>query len=165
MARRRLIAGNWKMNGLVAQGLTLVRDLVVRARGEAAPCDVLICPPATLARAAVETAGGLVSVGGKDCHPAPSGAHTGDISAVMLRDARKHRSVNAGWPEGAMAGALDLLLAGPREYQGEVVRDAWIGDGKARATHVDIRRALYVFWVACLIDGLVVAALTVVRFS
>ena len=66
MARRRLIAGNWKMNGLVAQGLTLVRDLVVRARGEAAPCDVLICPPATLARATVETAGGLVSVGGQE---------------------------------------------------------------------------------------------------
>jgi adenosylcobinamide-phosphate synthase len=85
--------------------------------------------------------------------------------AIMLRDASKHRSVNAGWPEGAMAGALDLLLAGPRQYDDEVVRDPWIGDGRARATHVDIRRALYVFAVACLINGLTVAAATVARFS
>jgi adenosylcobinamide-phosphate synthase len=64
-----------------------------------------------------------------------------------------------------MAGALDLLVAGPREYQGEVVRDPWIGEGRARAPPIDIRRALYIFWVACLIDGLAVAALTLWRYS
>ena len=50
---------------------------------------------------------------------------------VMLRDARRHRSMNAGWPEGAMAGALNLALAGPRRYAKQVVKDPWIGDGTA----------------------------------
>ena len=47
----------------------------------------------------------------------------------MLRDGRKHRSPNAGWPEGAMAGALGLALAGPRRYAEGVVADPWVGDG------------------------------------
>ena len=46
---------------------------------------------------------------------------------------RSHRSVNAGWPEAAMAGALGLRLAGPRRYGGELVEDAWMGDGSAAA--------------------------------
>ncbi len=78
--------------------------------------------------------------------------------ATMLTDARKHRSPNSGWPEAAMAGALGLALAGPRRYPGLVVDDPWIGDGRARATHKDVRRALQVFAVACLLDaGLVLA--------
>lgn len=71
---------------------------------------------------------------------------------VMLRDARNHRSPNSGWPEAAMAGALDLALAGPRHYPGIVVQDKWIGDGRARATIKDIHAALYVFAVACLLN-------------
>ena len=51
---------------------------------------------------------------------------------------------NAGWPEAAMAGALGLRLAGPRRYGGELVEDAWMGDGRAAATPADIRRALRV---------------------
>lgn len=78
---------------------------------------------------------------------------------TMLRDARKHRSVNAGWPEGAAAGALGLALAGPRRYGGRVVEDAWIGDGRARATTVDIHRALYLYVVACLVHAALLAAL------
>lgn len=78
---------------------------------------------------------------------------------IMLRDAAKHRSVNAGWPEGAMAGALGLALAGPRVYGGERVEDAWIGDGRARAEPADIRRALYVYVVACLLLAGLVAAI------
>jgi adenosylcobinamide-phosphate synthase len=78
---------------------------------------------------------------------------------VMLRDAAKHRSVNAGWPEGAMAGALGLALAGPRVYGGERVEDAWIGDGRARVEPADIRRALYVHVVACLLLAGLVAAI------
>ncbi len=80
---------------------------------------------------------------------------------TMVRDARKHRSLNAGWPEAAMAGALGLALAGPRRYAEIVVKDAWIGDGRARATSGDIRRALYVFGIACLIDLGAVAALAI----
>ncbi|MBI3451280.1 MAG: cobalamin biosynthesis protein CobD, partial [Rhodospirillales bacterium] len=88
----------------------------------------------------------------------PSGAFR-----TMFRDARKHRSVNAGWPEGATAGALGLALAGPRRYGSETVNDPWIGDGRARATAQDMRRALYLFVVACLINAALVGALAVMR--
>ncbi|PIW29875.1 MAG: cobalamin biosynthesis protein CobD [Rhodospirillales bacterium CG15_BIG_FIL_POST_REV_8_21_14_020_66_15] len=84
---------------------------------------------------------------------------------VMLRDAGKHRSMNAGWPEGAMAGALGLALAGPRRYAQDVARDPWIGDGTAQATAADIGRALYLYAVACLINAGWVAAVATVRFS
>lgn len=82
---------------------------------------------------------------------------------TMLRDARKHRSPNAGWPEAAMAGALDLALAGPRRYGDLVVDDPWLGDGRARATPADMRRALMVFVVACLIQLLILAALALLK--
>jgi adenosylcobinamide-phosphate synthase len=72
---------------------------------------------------------------------------------VMLRDAKKHRSPNAGWPEGAMAGALGLALAGPRRYAEGVVADPWIGDGRARAAVRDIVRALDLYRLACLLEG------------
>ena len=78
---------------------------------------------------------------------------------TALRDARKHRSVNAGWPEAAGAGALGLALAGPRRYGAELVNDPWIGDGRARATAGDMRRALYLFVVACIVHAALVALL------
>jgi adenosylcobinamide-phosphate synthase len=61
---------------------------------------------------------------------------------AIWRDGSRHRSVNAGWPEAAMAGALGLRLAGPRRYAGELVEDAWMGDGRPAATPADIRRGL-----------------------
>lgn len=68
---------------------------------------------------------------------------------AVLRDAGKHRSPNAGWPEAAMAGALGLELAGPRVYSGTMVSDAFMGEGGRRAaTADDIRRALRLFWTA-----------------
>ncbi|TPL00023.1 MULTISPECIES: adenosylcobinamide-phosphate synthase CbiB [unclassified Mesorhizobium] len=68
---------------------------------------------------------------------------------VMRRDASKHRSPNAGWPEAAMAGALGLSLAGPRSYGGEVVEDAFMGEGGRReAESTDIRQALKLYRVA-----------------
>lgn len=91
--RRPLIAGNWKMNGLSADGLALARALAARAlaarmaAGEAPPCDVLVCPPATLLATVCEAVGPAIAVGGQDCHAAESGAHTGDIAAAMVRDA------------------------------------------------------------------------------
>ena len=84
---------------------------------------------------------------------------------TMWRDAPKHRSPNAGWPEAAMAGALDLALAGPRRYGELVVDDPWLGAGRARATPADMRRALMVFAVACLIQLLILAALALLRMS
>ena len=81
---------------------------------------------------------------------------------AVARDARRHRSPNAGWPEAAMAGALGLRLAGPRVYAGITVDDHWMGDGTAAAGPADIRRALRLYRTACLLQALVVAALAVV---
>lgn len=84
---------------------------------------------------------------------------------IMMRDASKHRSPNAGWPEGAMAGALGLALAGPRRYRDQTVEDPWLGDGRARAVPKDIDRALYIFIVACLINIIWVGAFCVIRLN
>ena len=70
---------------------------------------------------------------------------------AVRRDARKHRSPNAGWPEAAMAGALGLSLAGPRIYAGKIVADAAMGDGRSEATVADLRRALELYRTADLI--------------
>jgi adenosylcobinamide-phosphate synthase len=76
-------------------------------------------------------------------------------SAAVRRDARKHRSPNAGWPEAAMAGALGLALAGPRVYGGVTVDDHVMGEGGRReATAADIRRALTLYRAA---DTLLIA--------
>ena len=83
---RQLIAGNWKMNGLRADGLALAHAVRDGADGIAA--ELLLCPPATLLAAVADAvAGSVVMVGGQDCHSVPRGAHTGDLSAAMLRDA------------------------------------------------------------------------------
>lgn len=88
MARRKLIAGNWKMNGSRASAVELARGIVEHVRKTPPSCDVLVCPPAILIEAVAEvTRGSPVAVGGQDCHTAPSGAHTGDIAAPMLKDA------------------------------------------------------------------------------
>jgi adenosylcobinamide-phosphate synthase len=79
---------------------------------------------------------------------------------AVARDAHRHRSPNAGYPEAAMAGALGLALAGPRVYGGVAVEDALMGDGRRDATAADIRSALALYRRA---DGIliaVVAALT-----
>lgn len=75
---------------------------------------------------------------------------------VMVRDAGKHRSPNAGWPEGAMAGALDISLAGPRKYREGQVNDPWLGDGNAHIGPKEIHQALSVYTLACLVNGAVV---------
>jgi adenosylcobinamide-phosphate synthase len=81
---------------------------------------------------------------------------------VVLRDARRHRSPNAGWPEAAMAGALGLKLAGPRIYGDVRIEDGWMGDGREAATPDDIKRALALFRKACAILWALAAALAVV---
>lgn len=85
--RKKLAAGNWKMNGLKAD-LHEVAALI--AAHPTPKCDVLLCPPATLLAAMSMTAAGRIAVGGQDCHMAASGAHTGDVSAQMLADAGAH---------------------------------------------------------------------------
>lgn len=90
--------------------------------------------------------------------PLVDGSADGAWRAVR-RDAARHRSPNAGWPEAAMAGALDLKLAGPRVYGTETVEDAFMGDGRRDAGAADIRRALRLYRAAC---ALQFAALAIV---
>ena len=85
--RRPLIAGNWKMNGLKAS-MSELATIWQGAGDLGRKADLLICPPATLLfTAAAVVSGSKVAIGAQDCHPAQSGAHTGDISAEMVADA------------------------------------------------------------------------------
>jgi triosephosphate isomerase (TIM) len=86
MARRPLVAGNWKMNGLKAS-VGELRKILIGAQ-KLPNVDVMVCPPATLiADFAAAARASRVAIGGQDCHALPSGAFTGDISAEMLKDA------------------------------------------------------------------------------
>ncbi|MGI9393931.1 MAG: triose-phosphate isomerase [Boseongicola sp.] len=83
--RRKMAAGNWKMNG-TAESLSEIDALSTAF--PAPNCDVLICPPATLInRLATRVGDSAIAIGGQDCHISATGAHTGDISAEMLVDA------------------------------------------------------------------------------
>jgi triosephosphate isomerase len=80
-----LVAGNWKMNGLAASEGELTK-IVNGAAG--CKADLMVCPPATLVGSfAAAARGSAITIGGQDCHAEPSGAHTGDIAAEMLKDA------------------------------------------------------------------------------
>ncbi len=86
---------------------------------------------------------------------------------IMLADAAKHRSPNAGWPEAAMAAALGIVLAGPRHYAGIIVTDPFLNEhGRRDATPEDIRRALRVYVAAnVLLFAAVAIAAAVVSFA
>ncbi len=85
-SRRHLVAGNWKMNKVQADGLDLARAVAAQL-GDNAAIDVLICPPATLLLPiAAILQGSAVKLGAQDCHHAPAGAFTGDLSAAMIAD-------------------------------------------------------------------------------
>ncbi len=114
--RRKLAAGNWKMNGTRAD---LAQVTALCKAHDGAAVDVLICPPATLiAETAAACEGSAIAIGGQDCHAEASGAHTGDISAQMLKD----------------AGASAVILGhserrADHDETGDIVR------AKARAAH------------------------------
>ena len=75
-----------------------------------------------------------------------TGTRGGEAWAAAVRDAEKHRSINAGWPEAAMAGALGIALAGPRRYRDLIVDDAWMNDGaRTDASAADIHRTLSLY--------------------
>jgi len=90
----------------------------------------------------------------------------GAVSAaftVMRRDAAKHRSPNAGWPESAMAGSLSLALAGPRRYGEHSVDDPFLNaESRKVAAPDDIGRALHLLVAACLLEAVAYAALALV---
>ena len=78
-------------------------------------------------------------------------AGMGRGAGAIFRDARRHRSPNAGYPEAAMAGALRLKLSGPRIYDAMVEDAPWIGDGRSDATPADIRAGLRLYVIACVL--------------
>lgn len=111
--RRKLAAGNWKMNGSRA-AMAEVRALA--AAHPAPDCDVLICPPAThIIWTAEALAGRPIQVGGQDCHPNPSGAHTGDIGAPMLADAGATHVILGHSERRADHGETDALVRAKAE--------------------------------------------------
>lgn len=103
---RQLIAGNWKMNGSLA-------ELEALKAGVGTPhADVLICPPATLiAKAAAIVAGSPIRIGGQDCRAEVSGAFTGDISAEMLRDAGASAVIVGHSERRQYHGETDAIVA------------------------------------------------------
>ncbi len=119
MARRPLVAANWKMNGLKAS-IAELEKIIAGARALAA-VDLVVCPPATLiASFAAKALGTRVAIGGQDCHAEAAGAYTGDISAEMLRDAG--------------AAAVIVGHSERRRYHGET-------DAAVRAKAIAARRA------------------------
>lgn len=109
---RKLAAGNWKMNGISAD-LGEVRRLIDMHPSPG--CDVLLCPPATLLSGMAAVAAGQMFVGGQDCHPKASGAHTGDISAGMLADAGASHVILGHSERRADHGETDALVRAKAE--------------------------------------------------
>jgi adenosylcobinamide-phosphate synthase len=91
-----------------------------------------------------------------------SGNRAGTAWRAVRRDAGKHRSPNAGYPEAAMAGALGLSLAGPRVYGGAPVEDAFMGEGRREAEAADIRRALALYRTA---DAILIVLLGILALA
>jgi triosephosphate isomerase len=107
---RPLIAGNWKMNGLKASAAEL-QAMLVGAALVGAKADLLVCPPATLIVPFAEKArGSALAIGAQDCHPEPSGAHTGDLSAEMLADAGARAIIVGHSERRADHGETDVLV-------------------------------------------------------
>jgi adenosylcobinamide-phosphate synthase len=91
------------------------------------------------------------------------GADAAKAVAVAGRDARRHRSPNAGWPEAALAGALNFALNGPRAYHGVPTEEPWTNEGGRKLLDaLDIWQALRLYLRACLLLGAGVAAVAVI---
>jgi triosephosphate isomerase (TIM) len=108
---RQLIAGNWKMNGSLMMAGALANALRAASGEGRLACDLLVCPPATLLTVAAHALlGSAVAVGAQDCHPRASGAHTGDISAAMLRDCGATHVILGHSERRADHGETDALV-------------------------------------------------------
>ncbi len=139
MARRKLIAGNWKMNGLRA-AVAELDDVLDDAAGAA--CDLMLCPPATLVPVfASRSAGSPLVIGGQDCHPKATGAHTGDIAAEMLADAGAKAVIVGHSERRANHGETDALVRDKAEAAWRAGLTAVICVGETEAER-DAGRAL-----------------------
>jgi len=119
-ARRTLIAGNWKMNGLSTDGVALASGLADKMKAAGGVnFDMLVCPPATLiSQVGRALDGGAITLGGQDCHMDEKGAHTGDTSAAMLKDL-----------------GCGFVLVGHSERRTDHAEDDQTVAAKARAAH------------------------------
>lgn len=115
--RRKLIAGNWKMNGLKADGLALASDLAGRLKGAGTVAfDMLVCPPFPLLFPVAEAIkDSPLALGAQDCSFKTSGAHTGDVSPVMLTDAGCRYVILGHSERRADHGEGDALIAAKAE--------------------------------------------------
>jgi triosephosphate isomerase len=108
---RPLVAGNWKMNG----GLAMLKEprlLAAMLKDVKLKCDVMVCPPATIIRRVKSVLSGTkIRVGGQDCHWNPAGAHTGDISAEMLKEAGCSAVIVGHSERRANHGETDEIVA------------------------------------------------------
>ena len=110
--RRKLIAGNWKMNGSAAMTRDLLGALTAKAAADAPACDVAVCPPYPfLGAAAAALAGSPVALGAQDCAVKVSGAHTGDVAAEMLADVGCRYAIVGHSERRADHGESDGLIA------------------------------------------------------
>jgi triosephosphate isomerase len=134
-AIRPLIAGNWKMNGLKAS-ISELQAMLDGASKVSAKADLLVCPPATLISAFADKARGSKSlaIGAQDCHPKPSGAHTGDLSAEMLADAGATAIIVGHSERRADHGESDALVRQKAEaaWRAGLVAIVCIGETQAQ---------------------------------
>ncbi|HSF96749.1 MAG TPA: triose-phosphate isomerase [Thermohalobaculum sp.] len=132
MTRRKIAAGNWKMNGLTG-ALAEIDALVAATRGTGA--EVLICPPATLiAACAARAKGSAVAIGAQDCHTAASGAHTGDLAAEMIADAGASHVIVGHSERRADHGETDALVRAKAEaaWRAGLVAIICVGETEAQ---------------------------------
>jgi triosephosphate isomerase len=134
-APRPLIAGNWKMNGLKAS-MAEFEAMLAGAPKVTGKADLLVCPPVTLISAFADKARGskALTVGGQDCHPKASGAHTGDISAEMLADAGASAVIVGHSERRADHGESDALVRQKAEaaWRAGLVAIVCIGETQAQ---------------------------------
>jgi triosephosphate isomerase (TIM) len=162
---RPLIAGNWKMNGLKSS-MGEFEAMLNGASALAAKADLLICPPATLVSAFAGKAQGskALALGAQDCHPKPSGAHTGDISAEMLADAGAKAVIVGHSERRADHGESDALVRQKTEavWRAGLVAIVCIGETQRQrdgGETLDVCRTQLTHSLpdACRADNLVVA--------
>jgi triosephosphate isomerase (TIM) len=142
--RRKLVVGNWKMNGSLAQLAEL--GPIAEAAREAGGVDVGICPPFTLISAAVTRSGGL-AIGAQDCHQAASGAHTGCVSAAMIREAGGRIAIVGHSERRADQGEDDALVRAKAEaaLAGGLTAIVCVGESEAQreaGNHVAVVTAM-----------------------
>lgn len=165
-AVRPLVAGNWKMNGLKASLAEVVRLRDKLAGQTELPCEVLICPPATLLMALGEAAGGAIATGGQDCHAKVSGAHTGDISAAMLADAGAKYVIVGHSERRADHGETSAAVEAKARAAHEAGLAAIICIGETEAERDDDRTLIVVeAQLAASVPGNATAANTVVAYE